>query len=346
MHRRRWRILGAPELVATPQTALAVVVGLIAAIAYGAAAVLQHQAIRGANVPDTGQPAGQREDLSLRQMLGLLSLPRWRAGLSFMVGGTVLHVIALALAPLTIIQPIGVLAVPAAVVLAAGYAHRGVSRRVIGGVVICAVGVVGFVLLAAPGASAGAVDARPMLIATVVVVAASGLLSLLSRLPWPTWVRCLLLASASAFTFGLASAVTRDLTQIFTDGRFTAHLAAHLGLVAALIVAAALGGWFIQQAYNAGAAPVVTACGTVVDPVVAVLLGITVLAEGVPAGPGHVVGMILSALVAASGVVILARFHPDSEAVLPVVVLDETPTAAETDWPDTRPRGADERFEV
>ncbi len=48
-----------------------------------------------------------------------------------------------------------------------------------------------------------------------------------------------------------------------------------------LIVGAALGGWFIQQAYHAGAAPVVTACGTVVDPVIAVLLGITVLAEGI-----------------------------------------------------------------
>lgn len=301
-------ILRVPQLAETPQTGLAVALALIAAVAFGAAAVFQHRAIRTSTATSSHQ-----ETLPLREILGLLRLPRWRVGLLFMIIGTLLHVGALALAPLTIIQPIGVLAVPAAVVLAAGYDHRRVSARVIGGVAVCVVGVVGFVWLGAPETSSGAPDAKPMLIAAAVVVAASGLLFVVSRLGFPTWIRCLLLAGAGAINFGLASALVRDLTQILGDGRFGNNLAGDLGLVLALIVGAVLGSWFIQQAYNSGAAPVVTACGTVVDPVVAVLLGITVLGESAPAGPGHVAGMIVSAVVAAVGVVILARFHPDSE---------------------------------
>lgn len=301
-------ILRVPQLAEMPQTALAVALALIAAVAFGAAAVFQHRAIRGSTASSSAH-----ETLSLREILGLLRLPRWRIGLLFMIIGTLLHVGALAMAPLTIIQPIGVLAVPAAVVLAAGYDHRPVSKRVLGGVAVCAVGIVGFVWLAAPKASTGAPDARPMLIAAVVIVVCSGVLFAVSRGGWPTWIRCLLLASAGAINFGLASAVVRDLTQLFGAGQFGTNLAGDLGLVLAVIVGAALGGWFIQQAYNAGAAPVVTACGTVVDPVVAVLLGITVLGESTPGGPGHVAGMIISAVVAVIGVVILARFHPDSE---------------------------------
>src|SRR5690606_24884458 len=85
-------------------------------------------------------------------------------------------------------------------------------------------------------------------------------------------------------------------------------------LLAALVVLVVTvgGGWLVQQAYAAGAPAVVVACLTVVDPIVAVLLGAALLGEGAgtPFGLWSVMGLATAAAVA--GVVTLARHHPEA----------------------------------
>lgn len=77
------------------------------------------------------------------------------------------------------------------------------------------------------------------------------------------------------------------------------------------IVAALLGGaWAVQQAHAAGAPAVVVGCLTVIDPLVAVTLGSTMLGEGVAGSAVTVSGLAGLAVLALSAAVFLARHHP------------------------------------
>ncbi len=294
-----------PLAAITPlQTGLAVLIAAAAAVMFGAAAVFQQRAIQ-QNTND----ADAEHTLSVRQILALFKLPRWRTGLLLIGGGTALHVVALALAPLKVIQPIGVLAVPAAIIIASAHEHRRPEGRVLIGVAVSLAAIVGFVLLAAtPDAPSPQTDR--LLTAAVAIFVVSGLLYLVSRRA-RSWLRCVALAAAGAINFGLGSALVRSLTQLVTQPDQASNGWVTAGLLACMCAAVALGGWFLQQAYAAGAAAVVTACSTVVDPLIAVLIGITVLGEGQFIDGIHATGMILTAAVASAGVFYLARHHPD-----------------------------------
>lgn len=83
-------------------TEVAVALAIAAAWCFAAAARLQHHAVR--------ESAYGRRTRS-PQYRRLLRDRRWLTGLLMTGGGAVLHAAALALAPLTVIQPLGVLAV-------------------------------------------------------------------------------------------------------------------------------------------------------------------------------------------------------------------------------------------
>jgi hypothetical protein len=84
-----------------------------------------------------------------------------------------------------------------------------------------------------------------------------------------------------------------------------------------MALAFALGAWMVQHGYLAGSPEVVVGALTVTDPVVAVLIGLFLLGEGGFALP-VLLGMVLSALVAVSGVVVLSSHHPEVQQRLAV----------------------------
>jgi hypothetical protein len=71
-----------------------------------------------------------------------------------------------------------------------------------------------------------------------------------------------------------------------------------------------LGGWFVQNAYASGPPDLVIAGLTVIDPAVAVGIGILILGEASEASLTQVLGFAGSGIVAAAGVILLARVHP------------------------------------
>ena len=87
-------------------------------------------------------------------------------------------------------------------------------------------------------------------------------------------------------------------------------LAAVAGIGAAVLV----GGWLVQQAFGAGPPEVVIACLTVVDPIVAVLLGAVLLGEGAATPRDTWLLLGGAAITATAGVIALARHHPDAVA--------------------------------
>jgi hypothetical protein len=84
--------------------------------------------------------------------------------------------------------------------------------------------------------------------------------------------------------------------------------------VAGIAAAVLVGGWLVQQAFASGPPEVVIACLTVVDPIVAVLLGAVLLGEGVATPAETWVLLAGAAITATAGVIALARHHPDAAA--------------------------------
>ena len=85
-----------------------------------------------------------------------------------------------------------------------------------------------------------------------------------------------------------------------------------LTCVLALLLATALGAYFVQNAYASGPPDLVIAGLTVVDPMVAVLIGIIVLGEASQAPIWADVVFAISGAIAVWGVFLLAKNHPQT----------------------------------
>ncbi len=283
-----------------------IVLAVIAAFGFAGAALLQHRAVSAE--PDSGTRSGA---LSFRSLREVSRTPGWLLGLLLATGGSTLHAVALVLAPLTVVQPIGVLAVPIAVVLTAARTHRRPTVGVLVGVLVCVTAVVTFVGTAAGSAVSTPAPGRETLLAGMVV----GLVVLVLAsigLARTGWIRCVACAMAGAAAFGLVSALVRAVSQSVASGQIgivdPAVLATVVGIVAALLT----GGWLVQQAFTSGPPEVVVACLTVVDPIVAVLFGVVLLGEGNATPSAHWAVLGAAAFAATVGVAVLARHHPDA----------------------------------
>lgn len=274
-------------------TVLAVLLAVLGSLFFAVAATLQHRAV------GTVTPAACV--LTARGLVDLVRRPRWLAGLALGTTGAALHVLALVLAPLPVVQPLGVLAVPMAVLLAA---RTRPPAGVLAGMALTVGGVAVFVALSA-GARAG-VPIGSLTDAGLAVAVAVAVLGRLAHAR-PGWIRSLACATAAAIAFGFASVLLRAVAQILAGN------AASLPDVAAALAGAAVallaGGWLVQQAFASGPPEPVVACLTVVDPIVGVGLAMAVLGEGRADAPGV---LLAAAAVATVGVFVLARHHPDA----------------------------------
>jgi hypothetical protein len=80
--------------------------------------------------------------------------------------------------------------------------------------------------------------------------------------------------------------------------------------IAALLAAALLGMYFVQTAYAEGPPDLVVAGLTVIDPLVAILIGVLVLGEAAHAPLWSIAVFLVAGALAVYGVISLARHHP------------------------------------
>lgn len=295
------------DLLTGPAGAISLAV--LAALCFAGAAVLQHGAVSEKSAP--AGDGGSGESLTLRGLRAVARQPGWLAGLALAGSGSALHAIALVLAPITIVQPVGVLAVPIAVLLTSLRSRRAPGVPVYAWVGLSVVGVAAFVLTAAGTAvSNQPPDGATLLAALIVAAVMAGL----AAIGWFSsgWIRCVAYAAAGAVGFGLVSGLVRAVSQSITPG-LRGLLEPSVALaVAGIGVAVVVGGWLVQQAFASGPPEVVIGCLTVVDPIVAVILGAVLLGEGSATSVQTWALMIVAALVATAGVAGLARYHPDA----------------------------------
>ena len=122
--------------------------------------------------------------------------------------------------------------------------------------------------------------------------------------------RAALLGSAAGILFALTAALTKAVCDQFADGAF--HIFIHWH-VYALIAVGYISLTLSQLALSTGALAPAAATSMGFDPIVSVILGITLLNESITTTPIGIVVTVLSLAAALSGVAILSR----SQAVPP-----------------------------
>ena len=109
--------------------------------------------------------------------------------------------------------------------------------------------------------------------------------------------------------FGFVATLAKVVINRILNGNF--EWLTMLAIVA-LLASAALGSYFVQTAYSVGSPDLVIAGLTVVDPLVAVLIGVIVLGEAALIPPLFAVVAVAAGALAVFGVIQLAKHHPQT----------------------------------
>ncbi|HEY3406968.1 MAG TPA: DMT family transporter [Propionicimonas sp.] len=287
----------------TQNISLAVILTVLASVALAVASVVQHSAVGTTAGPEPGAK------LSGGQLLAVIRNPRWLGGLMLTGVGAVLQMAALLLAPVTVVQPIGVLAVPWTILLAARVHKRPITSAMWGATSLTVLGTVAFAWVAIRNAAPYPVlnDAW-LVLGTLAGFGIAGLLALAGARGPVAW-RCLAWSAAAAVIYGAESGVVKAIGH-YTTSRPWLGSPVFWMLAASIVAGMVLAGIWIQQGYASGAAEIVVGTLNAAGPVAGVAYGIAVLGEGMNLTWGSALLMLLFAAVAISGVVLLSRIHP------------------------------------
>src|SRR5690606_2058689 len=251
-------------------------------------------------------------DLTIKNVGKLASNKRWMSGLGLMGLGMALNVFALASAPLTVVQPIGAIALVITAMVNAKETDLTMNRPTVFAIISCMIGSVGFVLLAVTvtngNQSVSEAEAHLIEMILAVVVGIVGLATIFFHKKLGAFFYIL----SAGVLFGFVAVLVRTIAIAVLglgDSSFM-QLPWLAGL--AVVVAGLLGSYFVQKAYSKGPPDLVIAGLTVIDPIVGIAIGIGILGELRPDVPMMVtVLMLVAAILAIVGVTALSRHHPD-----------------------------------
>lgn len=282
--------------------ALAILIAVLGAIALSVGAQFQNDAVTKHHAPQ----APKFGSLTVRQLLDLLRRPRWLTGTSFLVLAVILQLTALLMAPLIVVQPVGVVALILTSLLNSRLHRVKLDRATMLSILVTTAGVGGFVWLASGvAAQAEMTDTKLLQVVGILVL----LLLIFGIMFWLQGSKTK--AINYIFGAGLLYGFVASLAKVVLS-RLSQGLIDPLTLLAAiaLIAATALGGWFVQNAYASGPPDLVIAGLTVIDPLVAVGIAIVILGEANSATWLETLGFIAAGLVSILGVLAMSKVHP------------------------------------
>ncbi|MEU9700624.1 DMT family transporter [Streptomyces sp. NPDC047981] len=277
---------------------LSVLLSLVSAVAYAAAAIVQERV------------AASAAGLTYAPLRN----PAWWGAVLLNGLGAALHVAALAYGPLSVVQPLGALTIVFALPMAALFVGRKAGRTAWRGALMATVGLAGLLSLTGGSDGQSLADAERWLLAagTFGVVA---VLFTAAHVVGRSVLRGIVLAAAAGVAFGIASVFTKTVAEEWTT---SAPLAQWPSLL--VLSALAVTGLLLSQASYRGAglaAPLATV--TVVNPVVAATVGLTLFGESFRYGAAGTVAALICGAVAALGIVQLTMERltgrPDSLSV-------------------------------
>ncbi|MBA3798490.1 MAG: hypothetical protein H0X18_05175 [Geodermatophilaceae bacterium] len=304
---------------------LGIALAVVGACCFAAGVTLQHQGVALVRTGDALHPSS---------LLTLVRVPRWWTGVLSSSIGAVLHAVALGIAPLTVVQPVGVLALGMTAIINARLSGHRLTRRAVLAIAASTGGVVGFLLVASGNVVASAVPPSAGLRAAApVALAVVGFALVASHTHGAA--RGLAMSAAAGVSYGFTSLLMRAVAQDFDTGGLGGVA---IGSVAGMALAMALGGWFMQQAYAAGPPQLAVASVTVVDPIVAVLMGVVLLGEAAGVAWWVGAGEFIAGAVALGGVIALATSQVSRKAVVVRDVLPQDLSRLDGRAADSRTR--------
>jgi len=234
----------------------------------------------------------------------LVRRPLWWAGTGAAIGGYVLQALALSRGSLLLVQPVLVSSLLFALPLSARLAHRRVTRSEWVWAVLLTVAIAVFVVMGnprpgharPPGLSWGLVAAVGL---PVVVGCVLGAARTLGR------TRAVLLAVAVAILFGVVAVLTKASVLRLAHGGLPHLLSVPTPYVLAVVALAAT--VLQQSAFHAGALQASVPTMIVLEPLIAVTIGMTVLGEHLAVGGAGALALALAVVVMLIATIALAR---------------------------------------
>lgn len=288
-------------------TWLAIGLAVCAAVCFAFSAIHQHSAV-------LDHTAGNDDrTITLRSLGRLVRQPRWLGGMALAGGGAGLALVALSLAPLAVVQPVGVLSVPFAYLIQHGLPGLGgrhtrrPGRGELVAVLAAMIGTGAFVWFVSGTARSVPPQPLPIIASAVGLGLVVAVLALLGRFGPYRW-NAIAWTAGGAALYGLGTTMIKSIFLLGQTHPGLDLLAQPTTWLAAGVAAVGfpLGVWMVQHAYLGGTAQVVVAGLTVIDPLVCVALGFGLLGEG-GASPVELAGMLTAAAVAMAAVLQLAR---------------------------------------
>lgn len=289
----------------TPYQAIGIPIALLGAVFLSIGAQLQH---RGVSKVEGSHGDGSKSGLSIGQLGHLIRRPSWVLGTVLLGLAIVIQLVSLAFAPLIVVQPLGVVAMVMTNVINSRVNGIPSDRRVRGSITLAVLGVGVFVAFSAVFAVEREFSDDQLILIlallTGVIAAAVASFALFRKR-----LRAMFYIVAAGTLYGFVVTITKVLINRWRAD----HIDALMVLCfVGLIIAAILGGYFVQTAYSVGSPDLVIAGLTVIDPLVAVAIGIGVLGEAALFPPFAMVGIGIGGIVAIVGVILLARHHPQT----------------------------------
>ena len=274
---------------------MTVVLALCADAVFGGGVALQQRVA--INVP-------REHTLRPGLLVRLVRQPAWLVGLGAEIGGFALHAAALSRGSLVLVQPLLTLDLVFTLAIGAALTHTRLARRDWLGLACTVAGVSALLVAAAPGADTnGSADMPSWLLCATWVTAAS-LVAAMWALRSAGNRRAALLAVSAGVANGFMAVLTKAFADRLSAGVVTTlqswqpYALAGAGLVALLVT---------QSAYQASRPTIVLPIINVVDPMVSVLIGISLFGESVDLAGARGGIVALAAALTVVGLVALGR---------------------------------------
>lgn len=296
----------AGEITIDPRQAIGIPLALIGAVFLSLGAQFQHRGV-------TKVEAHTREvtgGLNTRQLMLLLSRPSWVFGTLMLGLAIAFQLTSLAFAPLIVVQPLGAVALVITAILNARVSHVKLNRASVIAIAMCVGGVGLFVTVAAfTAVDKPVTDANliSILVVLTVVLAAFSVAFALLR----TRFKAIFYIIGAGVLYGFVATLAKVIINRIQNGNFEWLT---LVCVAGLLLAAGAGAYFVQNAYSSGPPDLVIAGLTVIDPMIAVGIGVIVLGEASQAPTWAAALFAVAGAVAVWGVFRLAKHHPQTQA--------------------------------
>jgi drug/metabolite transporter (DMT)-like permease len=295
----------AERISLTPYQAAGIPIALLGAVFLSLGAQFQHS---GVSSVEASHGSGNKAGLSLRQLTRLVSKPMWVVGTLMLALAIVLQLTSLGLAPLIVVQPLGAVALVITAVVNSRASKMKLDPKSIRAIALCVGGVGLFVTIAAFTATERPINEAQLLVILgllgAIIVLLAGAFGLLRKR-----FGAIFYILAAGVLYGFVATLAKVVLNRIQTGNFEWLTVVCL---IALVAAAALGAYFVQTAYSVGSPDLVIAGLTVVDPLIAVAVGIVVLGEASEAPLWAVIAFVISGIIAVIGVFQLAKHHPQT----------------------------------